>query len=632
MPPRIFVDLGSSPPNNPEHLIAPVLRGRKRQGRSKAKIFLGIDAVVPWFGAVFRCGYFVLSHLAVIDLPIILAFYPPKFQQLNGEYMLRRSANLPYFYGHCHWNITGISEATLIPHSSGTTGLEEKFIASQTVASDPMFGPLAAGLHELPRYDGRTTVGFTPKKSKIKIPHAALQHFLAFADSILIVIASIVGGETYQFVENGDFSNLEPLFGAGVIAALLYVLIGQTSGFYDFRTVFSKRWDFGRIFAYWSLVSLLLAFFAFLMKIGPVFSRGSIVCFGLLALACLLGCRGLSKRLVASAVADGQVQGRRAILLGTRDELATVDIDELLERFGLSEIARVEFSGEKNKNLALTESEASSLDGAVAVARERGVDEIVLAFPWNDTRKLELIRDRLRASPLPVELLPDCRIRSLAENPSFRLRRSLSIEIQRGPLSSGEQFSKRLMDVAGALIGLTIFSPLILLSALAIKVDSAGPVVFRQRRNGFNAKQFVIFKFRTMSVMEDGTAVAQAKRSDPRVTMVGKVLRRSSIDELPQLLNVLLGDMSLVGPRPHALAHDNHYGDLVSDYAFRHHVKPGITGWAQVNGYRGETARVEQMKGRVDCDLWYINNWSLLLDLKIIARTCFELVRRRNAY
>jgi undecaprenyl-phosphate galactose phosphotransferase/putative colanic acid biosynthesis UDP-glucose lipid carrier transferase len=135
-----------------------------------------------------------------------------------------------------------------------------------------------------------------------------------------------------------------------------------------------------------------------------------------------------------------------------------------------------------------------------------------------------------------------------------------------------------------------------------------------------------------MTVMEDGAAVVQAKRVDSRVTRVGKVLRRSSIDEVPQLLNVLRGEMSLVGPRPHAIAHDDHYSDLLSDYAFRHHVKPGITGWAQVSGYRGETARVEQMKGRVDCDLWYINNWSLTLDLKILVLTCLELTRRRNAY
>jgi Undecaprenyl-phosphate glucose phosphotransferase len=466
----------------------------------------------------------------------------------------------------------------------------------------------------------------------IKIPYFALQYLLALVDASLIIFSSVVGGGFYQLAANGEFKNVDQLLGAGIIAALLYVLSGQSSGFYDLRVAFSKRRDAGRIFAQWMLVSLMLALLAFLMKSGAVFSRGSIICFGSLALTLLLVCRRFSKRLVATAVADGQVQGRRAIVLGTRDELAALGVEELLERFGLTEIDRVVFSSDRNSGFAMTEEESLSLEQALAVGRDHGVDEIVLALPWTDTRKLELVRDRLRISPLPVQLLPDRRIRSLAENPSFRLRKSLSIEIQRGPLSSFEQFSKRLVDIVGASLGLIILAPLMLLSAVAIRIDSSGSVFFRQRRNGFNAKQFSIFKFRTMTVMEDGATVVQAKRFDPRVTKVGRVLRRSSIDEVPQLFNVLTGEMSLVGPRPHALAHDDHYGDLLSEYAFRHHVKPGITGWAQVSGYRGETARVEQMKGRVDCDLWYINNWSLALDFKILVLTCLELTRRRNAY
>jgi undecaprenyl-phosphate galactose phosphotransferase/putative colanic acid biosynthesis UDP-glucose lipid carrier transferase len=187
-------------------------------------------------------------------------------------------------------------------------------------------------------------------------------------------------------------------------------------------------------------------------------------------------------------------------------------------------------------------------------------------------------------------------------------------------------------DLIGASIGLVILAPLMLISAVAIKLDSPGPVFFRQRRAGFNSNQFSIVKFRTMNVLEDGPVVIQASRFDARITRVGKLLRRSSIDEVPQLLNVMRGDMSLVGPRPHALAHDSHYGNLLSDYAFRNHVKPGITGWAQIRGYRGETAHVEQMKARVECDLWYINNWSLILDFKIIALTCVALMCQRNAY
>ncbi|WP_439394141.1 undecaprenyl-phosphate glucose phosphotransferase [Bradyrhizobium sp. PMVTL-01] len=467
----------------------------------------------------------------------------------------------------------------------------------------------------------------------IKIPYSALQHVLALVDGSVIMLSSLVGGGLYQLVANGDFRNIDQLLGAGLISALLYVLIGQREGFYDLRVAFSKRKrDAGRIVTQWSIVSLLLTLLAFLMKTGASFSRGSIICFSLLAPFLLLLSRRISTLFVAAAVTQGQVQGRRAIVLGTRNELATLGVEDLLERFGLTEIERVVFPSDRNNRFAMTEDESASLERSLAIARERGADEIVLALSWRDTRKLELVRDRLRSSPLPVQLLPDGRIRSLGKNPSFRLRKSLSIEIQRGPLSRAEQLLKRCVDVVGAMLGLIVLMPLMLLSAIAIKVDSPGPVFFRQRRNGFNAKQFPIFKFRTMTVMEDGAAVVQAKRFDPRVTRVGRILRKSSLDEVPQLLNVLFGDMSLVGPRPHALAHDDYYGDLLSAYAFRHHVKPGITGWAQVNGFRGETARVEQMKGRVDCDLWYINNWSLALDLKIVLLTGLALFRQQNAY
>lgn len=515
----------------------------------------------------------------------------------------------------------------MIPQGSVSSGSGKDLGVIPEVLEVQAAGSVAQGAGT----DSKSRLGLSG--AKLRIPFAALQYALAVFDAALIIFASVAGGGLYQIVANGDFWNGEPLLGAGTIAALLYVLIGQSSGFYDLRATLSKkRRDAGRIVAQWCLVSLLLAFLAFLMKSGAVFSRGSIICFGALALTLLLACRRLSKRMVVSVVADGQAQGRRAILLGTRAELASLGVEELLERFGLTEVGRVAFSIGGNGGFAMTDEESSSLDHALAEARAQGADEIVLALPWNDTRKLELIRDRLRISPLPVQLLPDRRIRSLASNPSFRLRRSLSVEIQRGPLSRAEQMSKRLVDIVGASIGLIILAPLMLLTAVAIKIDSSGPVLFRQRRNGFNAKQFPIFKFRTMTVMEDGLNVVQAQRFDLRVTRVGRILRQSSIDELPQLLNVFFGEMSLVGPRPHALAHDNHYGDLLSDYAFRHHVKPGITGWAQVRGYRGETARVEQMKGRIDCDLWYINNWSLALDLKILMMTCFEVLRKRNAY
>ncbi|MGH6801677.1 MAG: exopolysaccharide biosynthesis polyprenyl glycosylphosphotransferase, partial [Methylocella sp.] len=241
---------------------------------------------------------------------------------------------------------------------------------------------------------------------------------------------------------------------------------------------------------------------------------------------------------------------------------------------------------------------------------------------------LEAIRSRLRESPLPVRVLPDRNMRTLlgqrrglaADGPSFQVTR------QRAPLSAFERAVKRILDVVGSITAILFLWPLFLIAAIAIKLDSAGPIIFRQRRTGFNAKEFVIFKFRTMTVLEDGPAITQACHGDLRATRVGKILRRSSIDELPQLLNVVKGEMSLVGPRPHAVAHDKEYKVLIADYGLRHRVKPGITGWAQVNGLRGATGPLAKMAERVKMDLWYIDNWSLGFDIKILVRTCFEVL------
>jgi undecaprenyl-phosphate galactose phosphotransferase/putative colanic acid biosynthesis UDP-glucose lipid carrier transferase len=171
-----------------------------------------------------------------------------------------------------------------------------------------------------------------------------------------------------------------------------------------------------------------------------------------------------------------------------------------------------------------------------------------------------------------------------------------------------------------------------MLVSAGVKLSSSGPVIFRQHRKGFNGRNFTIYKFRTMTVLENGATIRQAQRHDKRFTKLGALLRATSIDELPQLINVLRGEMSLVGPRPHAVAHDDEYSKLIANYAFRHHVKPGITGWAQVAGCRGETAHLESMQRRVEFDIWYINNWSIWLDLWILIRTCAVVARSPNAY
>ena len=209
---------------------------------------------------------------------------------------------------------------------------------------------------------------------------------------------------------------------------------------------------------------------------------------------------------------------------------------------------------------------------------------------------------------------------------------SAGLGLTRPPLTRLQQAEKRAFDLVVASLGLVLLAPFFVLVALAIRLEGPGPILFRQTRYGFNQEPFRIFKFRTMRTLEDGATVKAATRDDPRVTRVGAFLRRFSIDELPQLLNVVAGDMSIVGPRPQALAHDQLYVERIARYARRHNVKPGITGWAQVNGLRGEIRNDEDIQARVEHDLYYVDNWSLWLDLKIVLATALFVVGHKNAY
>jgi putative colanic acid biosynthesis UDP-glucose lipid carrier transferase len=239
---------------------------------------------------------------------------------------------------------------------------------------------------------------------------------------------------------------------------------------------------------------------------------------------------------------------------------------------------------------------------------------------------------KFHATPLPLFFPRDDTVDEVLSHPQVTLGDAFAFELPREPLCARERVLKRATDIVISSFGLLVLSPLMLFVSVIIRLDSPGPILFRQIRKGLNGQSFRILKFRTMLVMEDGVVVTQAIRNDTRVTRVGRSLRRASIDELPQLLNVLRGDMSFVGPRPHALAHDNEYKNLITNYECRLHVKPGITGWAQVNGFRGETAELTLMQRRVELDLWYIANWSLVLDFWILIRTGFELLRARNAF
>ena len=246
----------------------------------------------------------------------------------------------------------------------------------------------------------------------------------------------------------------------------------------------------------------------------------------------------------------------------------------------------------------------------------------------------------LRPQARSLDALSNANLQDIHNNDTFaavgncgeKLQLRSFIKLRRAPLSLFELSIKRAIDIVFAAAALIVLLPLLILVAIAIKLSSPGRVIFRQTRHGLHGEPFQILKFRTMTVEENGDSIKQATRLDDRVTRVGSWLRCTSVDELPQLINVLKGEMSLVGPRPHAAAHDNYFSQIVTNYALRRRIKPGITGFAQVNGCRGETSTVASIQRRVDLDLWYIDHWSFRLDLAIMVSTVIEIIRGRDAY
>jgi Undecaprenyl-phosphate glucose phosphotransferase len=459
----------------------------------------------------------------------------------------------------------------------------------------------------------------------------AIPYLLSTADAFIILLSSVTGGIGYQLSVGYPMPNILPHCAVGLLASFIHILRMSGSGYYDFPDSAKPRVEIGEILVCWFTTGLLLAFFAFLLKIGVAYSRGAFVAFYFIAPIGLLGMRKLTKITLAEAVSRGAIGRRDIVLIGDFNEMAALEPRDLLAFFGAAEVSRFTLSREDDP-LIRASADVRIINSLVNFVRLHNCREILLALPWGDAGRMEFVRDHIKTLPVAARLLPDMRVRSLTNYTSSGRQRVLAIEIQRSPLSGAERSVKRVMDIFVATLALIFFLPVMALTAIAIKLDGPGPVIFRQHRKGFNGRQFIMFKFRTMSVQENGPVVAQATRDDPRVTAIGRLLRAASIDELPQLLNVLKGDMSLIGPRPHALAHDNYFESILGDYAFRHQFKPGITGWAQCNGARGATPSIEHISERVKLDLWYINNWSLWLDIQILIKTFFEVLRKRNAY
>jgi putative colanic acid biosynthesis UDP-glucose lipid carrier transferase len=278
-----------------------------------------------------------------------------------------------------------------------------------------------------------------------------------------------------------------------------------------------------------------------------------------------------------------------------------------------------------------TASVNDSLAPLIGATRRNEVEEVIVDPTGIEPACLSAVVAQQSELPLEIHMCTSAidLTMSGADAEAFD---SGNLTLRTDPMQGWSGVAKQVLDVVVAAIALVLLAPVLVVIALAIKRDSPGPVLFRQTRHGRNEQEFKLLKFRTMRIMEDGDRIEQARRDDPRVTRVGRFLRRTSLDELPQLVNVLRGEMSLVGPRPHAVAHNRQYGALISGYRGRHRVKPGITGLAQISGLRGETRDPELMRQRVETDLQYIDNWSIWLDLRILLLTPILGFVGRNAH
>ncbi len=409
----------------------------------------------------------------------------------------------------------------------------------------------------------------------------------------------------------------------GLIDGVVFVSIARMAKLYSFTLFVNGEKQIGSLLLYALLSTIVLATVLVAVNAGLYISRGTFLYFVPLQQFAVVTNRAGLIYLARRLLKVGTLTGPSVLLIGEPHELDQISESYLLSEFGLHEVGRISL------NLMADSTIEESIAGALARSRSARIERLVVAIGWNDRASIERVRASLRRSALPALLLPDANVRGVSSLCTGVPQRSAvgMITLQEAATARGTLFLKRVLDISVSAAVLLALAPLMAGAALAIRWDSPGPVIFRQRRNGFDGRQFTIFKFRSMEVLEDGPEITQAVKGDARVTRVGAFLRRTSIDELPQLFNVLFGHMSLVGPRPHALAHDNMYSVLIDRYFHRHHVKPGITGWAQINGARGRTQVVEQMKRRVDFDFWYIDHCSIWLDILILARTAICVLK-----
>ncbi|WP_175940664.1 undecaprenyl-phosphate glucose phosphotransferase [Caballeronia sp. BCC1704] len=456
---------------------------------------------------------------------------------------------------------------------------------------------------------------------------------------VFFVIAGGVIAHSMRF-SSLEFSDIEKLLIA--FNSVLALLLFPTFGVYEAWRGKPLPMMLARVTLAWMTVAAAALLLAFTLHRMDAVSRlwfaySTLISGALIVLAkCavyaslrIMRGRGFNQRTVAIVGAQGFARTLLAHLSSTPEQGFTPVC--LLDTTGDEELHASGLGSRPGASMRLPV--LNDFDELVEKVRAEDINEVWLALPLSQEHTIYRFVHALRHDFVNLRLIPDTRSISLFNHSMTDVAGLATINLTTSPVSTLQMWPKQLFDRCFAAAALLALSPIMITIAIAIKATSEGPVFFTQNRKGADGRPFKIYKFRSMAVHRETKGhVTQATRNDPRVTKIGAFLRRTSLDELPQFINVLFGDMSVVGPRPHAIEHDDLYKDLVYGYMFRYRIKPGITGWAQVNGYRGATEKVEKMQNRVKFDLFYIHNWSFWFDIKIVAMTLFKGFIGRNAY
>lgn len=465
------------------------------------------------------------------------------------------------------------------------------------------------------------------RQHKWPLRYHSVEYVALCADIATILFASLVSTLLHQAQNGQAAGDLIDALGLALVSAICLVCLLKTHGLYRPVELLVLRNQIRAVCMAWtSLLLFVWATYGFAIRPGASQQAGLL--FAVLGLGLLMAERWGVKALLGRGLSGRRFANTNIVLISDQPLSKNAGLSETLSMHGYCVKRRFSLPPFGFGPACRRRLTARVID----YIRDCQLDQVVVEADPERWPELRAFVANLRVLPFPIMFVPVGTTSELLRHPTRSLGSAVCVELQRGPLTPLECASKRMIDLIGAGLALAILAPLLALAAVAIKLDSPGPIFFRQQRCGFNGQIFLIRKLRTMHVLEDGPVILQANRGDRRITRVGKWLRRTSFDELPQLLNVLDGSMSLVGPRPHALAHDGEFDKLLRNYALRRRVRPGLTGWAQVHGCRGPTPTAVMVETRVQYDLWYIDNWSLRLDLAILLRTPVEVLRARNAY